>query len=248
MEGTPDQPRTSDHARQLLARLQALDTDYRSLHLQVVDLIDEGDTEALDAEQRHLDRLDDDVSDMTVRLQTLITPVDAAPDATPLDRRPLTSRLAKVQMGLNRIEEATTDADTVDHSLLSLYSDELSDYKRDLAALYSDLVAEDINDDDELFTTHSHAERQLSTLSHKVKSSLTPPTDTSTRATTGGTGVKLPRLNVPLFDGNRPLNTGTRWAAPGLYRILLSPLVTELEPHAKQVANSLATTWAKIAI
>ena len=139
---------------------------------------------------------------MTVRLQTLITPVDAAPDATPLDRRPLTRRLARVQTGLNRIEEAATDADTVDHSLLSLYSDELSDYKRDLAALYSDLVAEDINDDDELFTTHSHAERQLSTLSHKVKSSLTPPTDTSTRATTGGTGVKLPRLDVPLFDGN----------------------------------------------
>ena len=152
LEGTPDQPRTADHARQLLAKLQTLDTNYRALHVQIIDLIDEADTDALDAEQKHIDKLDDDVSGLTVRLQALITPPTAAPDAPALDRRPLKRRLARVQAGLNRIEGATTD-EPVDRTLLSQYSDELSDYKKDLAALYSDLAAEDIGDDDELFTT-----------------------------------------------------------------------------------------------
>ena len=62
--------------------------------------------------------------------------------------------------------------------ILSQYSDELSDYKKDLAALYSDLATKDIDDEDDLFTTHTAAERQLSTLSHKIKSRLAvPPTD-----------------------------------------------------------------------
>ena len=205
LEGTSDQPRTPDHARQLLARLQTLDADYRSLHLQIFDLISEGDADTLDIEQRHLDQLDDDVSSLTVRLRALMQPMDAAPDATLLHRRPLTRRLARVQTGLNRIEEAAADADTLNHSLLSQYSDELSDYKEDLVALYSDLAAEDITDDDELFTTHSVAERRLSALYHKVKSLLLIPTtatDAPACPTTDGTGVKLPRLDVPVFDGN----------------------------------------------
>ena len=67
LEGTSEQPRNADHAKQLLAKLQTLDADYRAIHLQIIDLIDEKEAEALDAEQRHIDQLDDDVSDLTVK-------------------------------------------------------------------------------------------------------------------------------------------------------------------------------------
>ena len=198
LEGTTDQPRNAEHARQLLAKLQTLDADYRALHLEIIDLIDEKEAEALDAEQRHIDQLDDDVSGLTVKLQALITAAPAL-DRRTLNRRSLNRRLARVRAGLNRIGEATADTDEpVDPTLLSQYSDELSDYKKDLAALYSDLATEDIDDEDDLFTTHTAAERQLSTLSHKIKSRLAvPPTDEPMRHTTGGTGVKLPKLDVP---------------------------------------------------
>lgn len=53
LEGTRDQPRNADHARQLLSKLQTLDADYRALHLEIIDLIDEKEVEALEAEQRH---------------------------------------------------------------------------------------------------------------------------------------------------------------------------------------------------
>ena len=216
LEATPDQPRrTSDRAQQLLTKLQTLESDYRTLHLQIVDLIAEEDTESLDAEQTLIDTLDDDVSDLTLRLEALFAPTRAdSPAAPALDRRSLNRRLARIRAGLDRIDAAiisvTADIDKpeepggdVDHTQLSQYYDELSDYKKDLATLYDELASEDIPDDDALFTTHSALERQLSTSSHKIKTLLVVPhTDTRTPRPTTGTGVKLPKLDVPVFDGN----------------------------------------------
>ena len=130
-----------------------------------------------------------------------------APVAPPLDHRPLTrsvSCMAPVQTGLNHIDEAMAPTDTpVERTLLSQYQEELSDYKKDIAALYEELVPKNIANDDELFVTHSALEQQLSSTSYKIKSLLVvSPTNTSTPATTDGTGVKLRKLDVPTFDGN----------------------------------------------
>ena len=76
----------------------------------------------------------------------------------------------------------------------------MSDYKKDLKAIYEDIAKQDILDDDQLFVTHSQLEVKLSDVSQKLKRPLnvTPiPTIPSE-----GTGVKLPRLEVPTFDGN----------------------------------------------
>ena len=82
LEGTPDQPRTDHHTRQLLSKLLVLDSDYKRIHLQIVDLIDESNTEALNAKQEHIDKLDDDVSGFAVRLESLSSP--DAPHTPPL--------------------------------------------------------------------------------------------------------------------------------------------------------------------
>ena len=170
LEGTPGQPRNVHRARQLLAKLQTLESDYKTIHLQIVDLINEEDNDALDAEQARLDTLDDDVSGLALRLEAMIAPTQPdVPDTPALDHRPLNRKLARVQAGLNRIDEATADTEEpIDHTLLSQYYNELSDYKKDLATLYEELASEDIPDDD-LFTTHSALERLLSTSSHKIK-------------------------------------------------------------------------------
>ena len=204
LEGTPDQPRNADRAKQLLAKLQTLDTDYRTVHFQIVDLIDEADEGGLDAEQERIDKLDDDVASLTVRLEALISP-PVAPPAVVFDRRPLTRKLARVQTGISRIDEdtTTTDARPFDRTLLSQYCDELSDYKKDLAHLYEELAAEAIADDDELFATHLTLERQLSDTNRKVKSLFTvPPGVAPTSHATDSSGVNLPKLDTPTFDGN----------------------------------------------
>lgn len=86
-----------------------------------------------------------------------------------------------------------------DRSLLAQCQEEVSDYKKNLATLYDELS---VFDDDELFTAHTALERQLSTVSQKIKSLLVPLMSTYTRSITTDTGVKLPKLDVPTFDGN----------------------------------------------
>ena len=49
-----DQPYTPEHEWQLLTKLQTLDSDFRTVHLKLIDLINEANTEALDAEQERL--------------------------------------------------------------------------------------------------------------------------------------------------------------------------------------------------
>ena len=75
LEETSDQPHTPDHARQLLTRLQSLDGDFQRLHFELIDLIDEKDTDTLETEQDIVDKHADDVSAI-VCLQALSTPTD----------------------------------------------------------------------------------------------------------------------------------------------------------------------------
>jgi len=105
---------------------------------------------------------------------------------------------------LSRIDEAITPTDPpIERSLLTQYQEEVSDHKKDLSTLYEELVAKDIPDDDALLVTHTALERQLSTTFHKIKALLlVPPTNAHAPTTTDSTGVKLPKLNVPTFDGD----------------------------------------------
>ena len=70
LEDAPDLLDTADHAQQLTSKLETLESEFRTHHLQLVDLIDDEST--LGKEQDALDKLDDDVSFLTVRLRQLI--------------------------------------------------------------------------------------------------------------------------------------------------------------------------------
>ena len=109
----------------------------------------------LETEQAIVDKHDDDVSAITVRLQALSTPTDVVPPTSD-HRRPLSRKLSRIQIGLKRVGEAvpTTDA-PVEHSLLIQSQQQLSDYKRDLAVRYEELIAKDIGEEDELSIMHS---------------------------------------------------------------------------------------------
>lgn len=43
LEETTDQPRTGDHATQLLAKLESLDVEFKAIHFEIIDLIDESE-------------------------------------------------------------------------------------------------------------------------------------------------------------------------------------------------------------
>ena len=73
LESDPDEAGVSDRAKQLLVNLDEADSDFKSLHYQVLDLIDESDDEALRKEQDILDQHEDTVAALILRIQKIMT-------------------------------------------------------------------------------------------------------------------------------------------------------------------------------
>ena len=76
LESDTEAAGVSDCDKQLLLKLNEFDSDFKSLHFQVLDLIDENDDEALKKEQDILDILDqyeDNISVLTLCIQKIIT-------------------------------------------------------------------------------------------------------------------------------------------------------------------------------
>ena len=63
LEADPGAAGAPDRAKQLLRKLDDADSDFKALHFQVLDSIDENDDEALEKEQDILDKHEDAVSE-----------------------------------------------------------------------------------------------------------------------------------------------------------------------------------------
>ena len=83
LKSDPEAAVVSDHAKQLLLKFNEADSDFKSLHFQVLDLIDENDDEALKKEQYILDQHEDNVYALTLCIQRIITHTPTACALTP---------------------------------------------------------------------------------------------------------------------------------------------------------------------
>ena len=96
----------------------------------------------LQKEQDTLDKLDDDVSSLSVCLRQLIVRGRASKSATPTSGDGKASdssrKLSRLEKGLNSTHEAVLAlaSDPSYHSLLKQYQEQLSNYKKDLAVMY----------------------------------------------------------------------------------------------------------------
>ena len=133
LEEITDQPRTADHASQLLAKLESLDGEFKAIHFEIIDLIDE--SEDLEKEQTVLDKHDDDVSTLTIRLQALSNPKHAKTPSTVDIRKPISRKLTRLEKGLKSIDDIIS-TDAPERSMIQQCSEQLSDYKGDLTAVY----------------------------------------------------------------------------------------------------------------
>ena len=192
LEDTRDQPATPAHAQQLYARLKDLDSNFKDLHMEVVDALELD--EDVEAEQVILDKHDDRVSSFTVRLQGLINSSTTTPTVTnERERKSLSLKLSRLERSLTATDEAISALPEVteDLSLVQQYQEQLIDYKKDLATLYDNIVALDPEEDDDLFTLHSRIEKSLFNCSLNVKK-LMNASHLEASTATGSKGVKLP--------------------------------------------------------
>ena len=85
-------------AQQSQKKLEGLDADFKGYHFKVVDPIEE--EEELEREQVVLDEHDDRVTDLSYRLQQLLSPDVRDSKAGPDPRRHLYTRMARIEQNL----------------------------------------------------------------------------------------------------------------------------------------------------
>lgn len=84
--------------------------------------------------------------------------------------------------------------------LLQQHTEQLTDCKKELASIYEELVSLDLEDDDGLFILHEGLEKLRFACGHKVRKHLS--SHSASAPVADGKGLKLPKLEVPTFDGD----------------------------------------------
>ena len=183
--------------------LKEATADFKTNHLAIVDLVNDDE---LDAEQAILNEQDDKVARLTSLLHQLITECEeknprAVPARTGTINRHLTKRLTYIQQKVEEIAtavDAALTAPDVDTCLLSQYDSQLSDTKSDIACVSRDILSLE-TEDPALSALESELRKTHFEIVLKIRRSMQNQAKTPT--TTDGS-IKLPRLDVPTFDGN----------------------------------------------
>ena len=175
-----------------------MDGDFKTFHFQIVDLISDENGEVLGKEQDALD----DVSSLSVRLHKLLEKSHSP--SNPGNRKALLRKLLRLESNLKSTETFLKSLPAVldDLSLVDQHRERLTDHKTELAAIYDNLLSLDLEEGDDLFALHARLEKLFFRCSHQAKRQLSLSSKPATSPAVDSKGVKLPKLDVPVFDGD----------------------------------------------
>ena len=164
-------------------------------------LEDEGD---LDREQATLDDHDDRIADFVGRLQDLVEDKDGdAPAESTTSAPPLGKQLDRIKRKIAGVQESVDAAQLerrVDRCLLQQLEEQTASLKRDLDNV-GERIASLEKDWPDLSDLEDTLDKVLFKLSLQIKRLLNDTSSNALKAS-NTSGVKLPRIDVPTFDGN----------------------------------------------
>ena len=201
LEGDSTVPTLLESAKNLADKLDTLRQDFKTHQLAI---IDRNEGEALAGEQQVLDDHDDQVSELSVRIQRLINLATKAkiPDVAQVADRQLTL----LQTKLDSINAAIRDLDdTEDDAACSLeeYRDQVTEVKTELAAIESSLFKSDIRTDDPVMQSQARVDKAAFDCQLKIRKCLRTLTATPAKSTepkaSKTIATKLPKLELPTF-------------------------------------------------
>ena len=197
LERSPRESSTLDLARSLATRLQTLDQEYKVHHYAIIDLLDE--EEDLQREQETLDGHDDDVAQLSVRIQKLI---DTSSSSNSDQHKVASKRLRHLEKGISSTRDAITvlRPDDSNVCLLHQHEERLAEFKKELCDIRRGLLSLDLDDTSELSMLQATVDKGIFDCSQEIRKLLQAQAPSS--STSESNGVKLPKLNVPTFDGN----------------------------------------------
>ena len=185
-----------DEARRLTARLEILVAEFKVHHYSIIDLLDDDDDD-LQRQQEVFEEHEDDVSQLTARLEKLVTVCSAKQSKITL------KQVKVIEKGLANVLSGTSSLPAGDAGvcLLQQYDEQLSEFKSEFTKIRHSLFSLDLEDDSELSVLLTHIECSLFNCSLEVKK-LVRTHSHSSSSSFNAVGVKLPKLEVPTFDGN----------------------------------------------
>lgn len=160
-------------------------------------LVDHLEEDSLNTEQGVLDKHDDRIADLTVRVRSLVSsPVPPHDPESSMSRR-LAKRLDHIGKELQHVLSAVDSASPTDTCLLLQCEEQIAGIKTELANVSRDVVSLDVEPPG-LSEQQAKLSKNLFDLGLRIKRLRTektssPPVDK--------VGVKLPKLDVPTFDG-----------------------------------------------
>ena len=196
-------PDTADQAKRLTTRLETLFEEFKAHHYSVIALLDEDDE--LAQEQETFDTQDEVVDRLTARLDKLISSSDHS------QFKVASNRLEHLEKGLSSILSniPLSPVGEDDVCLLQQLEEQLSEFKKefsDVRCCLLSLKVEDTSDLGHLLTRVEKYQFDCGLEIRKLLRSRSSPSPSVSDAK----GVKLPKLDVPVFDGNI-LNWKTFW-------------------------------------
>ena len=207
-------PASLSVAQSMMHKLESLDSEFHTHHFKILDLIDEADTDSPLVEQKVLDRHDDEVTNLKARLTAFINSCSSAsrPSIDPSLLRVTTRKLDRLEKTVASISKTvSTMPDPVDLCLLRQLEEQLRDLKLELGRVADDLLNMDLPDSHDLSQLHVKLEEKVFDCGLQIKKALTTGISSTTSASVPvDKGVKLPKLDVPRFDGQL-INWSSFW-------------------------------------
>ena len=156
-------------------------------------------------QQEILDQLEEDIAALGLRLSQL---TKSAKPTAPSDRerRILNKKLTHIDRTLHSVNEAVSAIDSASPNkhLVKQYEVQLGDIKSNLRDAHSDMLSLELEEGDDLDTLYFGRERPMFDCSLNVSwlGGDTEPVPVTPRPTIEHKGVRLPKRDVPVFDGN----------------------------------------------
>lgn len=208
LQAKPERDKTvRSTAQRYQERMKDLSAEFKMHHYALIDLVEERD---LGREQDVFDEHEEKLSNLTVALEQIISDCKSGSKTVTVSQ--LEKRLHHVERNLDSVV-ATVDVEAVrskiDVCLLQQYEDQLTDIKTELSSIAREIITLDFD-----ATALSDLEAKLSKrrfdTSLKLRCALQKDKLTDSSKPDEKAGAKLPRLEVPMFDGNL-LNWKTFW-------------------------------------
>ena len=188
--------------RRLLKKIEDQDAKFKKYHFAIVEILE--DEEELEKEQSTFDDHDDRIADYIGRLQVLVKDKEDEPRTPSVaSTPPLGKQLDRISRKITGVQEDVGSAQTkteVDRCLLQQLDEQISSLKRDLSSV-GERIALLEEDRPDLSNLEDALDKTLFKLSLQIKRLLNN-TPSSAPSIPSSSGVKLPRIDVPTFDGN----------------------------------------------